>query len=156
MGKFDIVCVHIQFIRDYGDRRFPFDERMSRKLTCMIDEGVFLTDNSNLPADDLPTVLFSRTEHHEEHTFINLFSILAQGSHPTVKNRVVVEHTGNDDGDGEWKCLKDTTALSCVHIVDARHTLQKYLQCNPNATDPNAHHGTLQGIMTFIVISSIC
>jgi hypothetical protein len=30
MGKFNVVCVHTRFLRDYGDQRFPFDERMSR------------------------------------------------------------------------------------------------------------------------------
>jgi hypothetical protein len=66
-----------------------------------------------------------------------------------MKNRVVVEHIGNDDGDGEWKCYKDLKALDCIHIVDARHTLQKYLHGDPNATDPNAQHGSHQGSANF-------
>ena len=32
MGKFNVDCVHIRFVRDYGDRRFPLDERMSRRF----------------------------------------------------------------------------------------------------------------------------
>jgi hypothetical protein len=60
----------------------------------------------------------------------------------------VVEHTGTDDGNGEWKCHKDSKAADCVHIVDARHTLQKYLRSDPNATDPNAKQDC-QGILFF-------
>ncbi len=36
MGKINIICVHIRFLRDYGDQRFPFDERMSRMLNGLI------------------------------------------------------------------------------------------------------------------------
>lgn len=33
MGKFNVACVHIRFICDYGDQRFPVDARMS----CMLN-----------------------------------------------------------------------------------------------------------------------
>src|SRR5258705_11600709 len=71
-----------------------------------------------------------------------------------MKNRVVVEHLGNDDGDGEWKCHKDSKALGCVHIVGARHTLQKYLHGDANATDPNAPDGSHQG-STYLIVFHI-
>ena len=96
--------------------------------------------------DDCQTVLFSRTAHHEDDVYVNLFSALPRGTYPSIKNRVVVEHTGNDDGEGRWKCYKDSKAIDCTHIVDARHTLQKYLHGDPNATDPNAQDGAHQGI----------
>lgn len=94
--------------------------------------------------------MFSRTAHHVQDVYINLFSVLSRSAQPNIKNRVVVEHTGNDDGDGEWRCCKDPKATDCVHIVDARHTLQKYLQGDPNATDPNARHGAFQGMTELI------
>jgi hypothetical protein len=85
---------------------------------------------------------------------MNLFSVLPRGAYLSVKNRVVVEHTGKDDGDGEWKCYKDLKATDCVHIVDARHMLQKYVQGDPHAMDPNAQHGAHQGITSLNELSS--
>ena len=85
------------------------------------------------------TFLFSRTEHHINDDFINLFSVLTHSEYPTIKNRVVVEHTGNDNGDGTWRCLKDTRMTTCPHILGARHCLQKYINADPNATDRNAN-----------------
>jgi hypothetical protein len=90
--------------------------------------------------------MFSRTAHHVQDAFINLFSVFSRSAQPNIKNWVVVEHMGNDDGDGEWRCCKDPKTTNCVHIVDARHTLQKYLQGDPNATDPNARHGAFHGM----------
>lgn len=87
---------------------------------------------------------------------MNLFSVLSSNSNPSIKNRVVVEHTGTDDGNGEWKCCKDSKAIDCLHIVDARDTLQKYLQGNPNATDPNAKHPQgMLGLLLYLFIALI-
>ena len=76
--------------------------------------------------------------HHMEAVYVNLFSVLSQTEYPSIKNWVVVKHTGRDDGDGEWSCYKDLNAHECAHIVDARNTLQKYLQGDPNASDLSA------------------
>ena len=94
--------------------------------------------------------MFSRTAHHVQDAYINLFSVLSQSAQPNIKNRVVVEHMGNDDGGREWRCCKDPKATDCIHIVDARHTLQKYLQGDPNAEDLNARHGAFQGMTELI------
>lgn len=95
-----------------------------------------------LVVDDTQTFLFARSEHHADDTYINFFSVLSRSAHSTIKNRVVVENTGNDEGFGEWKCHKDSRTTECVHIVDARHALQRYLHGDPNATDPNAGNGS--------------
>jgi len=94
--------------------------------------------------------MFSRTAHHVLDAYVNFFSVLSRNAQPSIKNRVVVEHIGDDEGGGEWRCCKDSKATDCIHIGDARHTLQKYLQGDPNATDPNARDGGFQGITDLI------
>lgn len=84
--------------------------------------------------------------------YVNLFSVLSRTEYPSIKNRVVVEHTGRDDGDGEWSCYKDSKAHECAHIVDARNTLQKYLQGDPNASDQNASRGAPQGASSIVIL----
>jgi len=142
-GKDNSTCVYICFLRDYGDHRFPLDDRMSGAfiitwLSYVPAERLFLV------VDDTQTFLFARSEHHADDTYINFFSVLSRSAHSTIKNRVVVENTGNDEGIGEWKCHKDSRTTECVHIVDARHALQRYLHGDPHAMDPNTRNGTPQ------------
>ena len=115
-----------------------------RYVGCSERLGVIIDQDLSV-VDDFQTFLFSRTAHHVEDVYVNLFSVLPRSAPLSIKNRVVVAHTGRDDGDGEWKCYKDSKGLDCLHIVDARHTLQKYLHGDPKASDPNATHGALQG-----------
>ena len=89
-------------------------------------------------ANENDSFLFSRTEHHLNDNYVNLFSVLVPSDYPSIKNRVVVEHAGNDDGDGTWRCFKDTRMVTCFHISLARHCLQKYLNGDPDAMDRNA------------------
>jgi len=86
-------------------------------------------------ANDNQTFLFSRSEDTANGSYVNIFSVLIGSEYSTIKNRVVVEHTGNDDGNGRWRCYKDTRATNCDHIVNARHSLQKYLNGDASARD---------------------
>jgi hypothetical protein len=135
---------------------YPVPSRLRRSAISLRRKNVLYVAHPHLctcltccTGDDCQTILFSRAVRHEEDTYVNLFSVLPQGSHSSVKNRVVVEHNGNDDGDGEWKCYRDSKSFDCVHIIEARHTLQKYLHGDPNATDLHAQHGAHQGITSF-------
>jgi hypothetical protein len=94
-------------------------------------------------ADENNTFLFSRTEHHLNDNYINLFSVLAQSEYPTIKNQVIVEHTGSDNGDGEWRCFKDARMVTCPHILRACHFLQKFINADPSATDRNIDEGLI-------------
>lgn len=60
---------------------------------------------------------------------------------PTLKNRAVVEHIGEDSGMGQWKCNRDTAAISCGHIVSARHCLQRHVTGDWNAMDSTLGEG---------------
>ena len=99
----------------------------------------FLIILINAIANEGETFLFSRAENHVNDHYINIFSVLAGSDYPTIKNRVVVDHTGTDDGNGTWKCFKDIRMVSCPHILIARHCLQKYINADPSATDLNAN-----------------
>lgn len=93
--------------------------------------------------------MFSRNASHMEDAFVNIFSVMSQSPYPSIKNRVVVEHTGSDNREGEWRCWKDSKMVNCGHIIEARHTLQRYLQGDPNALDLNASRG-IQGTQMFV------
>lgn len=64
-----------------------------------------------------------------------MFSVPSGTRFPTLKNRAVVEHIGDDTGNGKWKCNRDAAAISCSHIISARHCLQQHVQGNWNAQD---------------------
>ena len=133
-GRDNSCCFHVRFLREYASQQFPPDERMSGKIPLAIGFDEHL---NNLVENNNQTFLFSRTEHHVDDHYINLFSVFPQSPYPSIKNRVVVEHIGDDNGNGSWRCFKDSRATHCIHIVDARHSLQRYLHGDPNARDPN-------------------
>jgi hypothetical protein len=88
------------------------------------------------------TYLFSRVEDlMVDDSFVNYFSVPSLGNRPSIKNRVIVEHRGDDEGGGTWKCLKEPSASSCTHIVQARNALQRLLSGDPAATDPHVSSG---------------
>ncbi|KAF9522519.1 hypothetical protein CPB83DRAFT_733749, partial [Crepidotus variabilis] len=112
-------CLHTRFMSDYGDQKFP-------------DEEMVLNGPS-------VTYLFSRIQDVVvEGDFITHFSVTSQSDQSTVKHRVVVEHRGNNSGGGTWKCGRDRALNTCSHISEARNTLQRLIQVDPTATDPNA------------------
>jgi hypothetical protein len=76
--------------------------------------------------DDNTCFLFSRLEHHLEGYHTTLFSVVSRSAHPTIKNRVVVEHVGDETGLGTWKCYKDANTMDCAHIAEAKSSLQDY------------------------------
>jgi hypothetical protein len=79
-------------------------------------------------ASDNTTFLFSRSEHwHADGVYINLFSVVSRLAHVSIKNRLVVEHVGDDTGSGTWKCHKDVNSQNCPHIAEARSSFQKQM-----------------------------
>ncbi|KAK7059856.1 hypothetical protein R3P38DRAFT_3303589 [Favolaschia claudopus] len=82
LSRPDNPCVHQQFLTDYGEEMFPFDATMV---------------NSN---EDNTAVLFSRAE-LQEGVFLNHFSAPSSNSR-SLAGRVIVAHTGEDIGSGDW------------------------------------------------------
>ncbi|KAF9531644.1 hypothetical protein CPB83DRAFT_761155 [Crepidotus variabilis] len=119
-------CFHQRFLTGYGRHAFPFECEMN--------------DVSNL------TFLFSRVEDSLfGDTFTNHFSVVNHSGYNNVKNRVVVEHHGDNNGGGTWTCPKEPSASSCEHILRARNTLQQLLTCDPSAKDPSASGEVFNG-----------
>ncbi|KAF9521754.1 hypothetical protein CPB83DRAFT_778174 [Crepidotus variabilis] len=99
-------CFHQRFLLDYGEQEFPIERNMQ--------------DVQNI------TILFSRTwDTLLEDSFINHFSVANSSSHNTVKNRVVVEYSGDNRGGGNWTCVKEPSANSCEHIKHPKQTLRR-------------------------------
>lgn len=67
--------------------------------------------------------------------FMNIMSIPPPRD-ATIKNCMVVEYIGKDDGSGQWKCATDT-ASHCPHITVAHQSLQQHVQRDMGAKDSN-------------------
>ncbi|KAF9521277.1 hypothetical protein CPB83DRAFT_900904, partial [Crepidotus variabilis] len=81
-------CFHQRFLLDYGKQTFPV--------------GHLFNENPS------STILFSRVKDVLlEDAFINHFSVASHLGHNTVKNRVIVDHHGDDKGGGSWNCARD-------------------------------------------------
>ena len=66
------------------------------------------------------------------------FSVVSRSAFPTIKNRVIVEHVGDNTGSGTWNCYKDADAEKCEHIAEARSSLQRLLGIDLDITGLNA------------------
>ncbi|KAF7359299.1 CxC4 domain-containing protein [Mycena sanguinolenta] len=113
-------CVHQRFLSDYGEEFFPFDASFANRS----DEAV----------------LFSRQE-LEEGTFMNHFSSPSPNSR-SLNGRVIVVHTGQDTGAGQWLCIKDSPSQACSHISKCRDLLQRLVRVDPSATDETVGDGS--------------
>ncbi|KAK7030568.1 hypothetical protein R3P38DRAFT_3314231 [Favolaschia claudopus] len=120
LSRPDNPCVHQRFLTDYGDEVFPFD-------TAMTSIG----DNA---------VLFSRQE-LQEGVFLNHFSSPSSNTR-SLAGRVIVTHTGEDTGIGQWVCAKDAINQGCPHIAKCRDLLQKLVQADPTAIDEGLIDGS--------------
>ncbi|PPR05142.1 hypothetical protein CVT26_012228 [Gymnopilus dilepis] len=116
----DVPCLHARFISDPISRTFF---------------------TKALQVDDNRCFLFYRCEEASGDSHQNLFSVPSQTRFSNVKHRAVVEHRGDDTGEGRWKCNRDPGATSCPHIVAARHSLQQHLKGDWNARDDGVREG---------------
>ncbi|KAH9480806.1 hypothetical protein JR316_0007406 [Psilocybe cubensis] len=119
--------------------RFLIGKSASSESQTLLSDRQF-NDNENL------TFLFSRGESIIDGHFYNIFSTPSGTRYPTIKNRAIVEHLGEDSGTGTWKCNRDLGAVLCTHIALARHALQQYLQGDCEARDEsiNSSNGTVE------------
>ncbi|KAJ7693704.1 hypothetical protein B0H17DRAFT_932671 [Mycena rosella] len=115
LAKPDSPCVHEKFLSEYGREMF--------------EDDFILTGGSE------DVVLFSRQETTPD-CFLNYFSSPSLNSR-ALNGRTIVTYEGNDTGGGTWSCAKDASALTCVHISQSRHMLQKLVQTDPSARDLN-------------------
>lgn len=116
-------------------------------LTSNVDCPYSLLFMTNaFSGDPYRTFLCARVETAEDGIFDTIFSVPPPKVEfaTTVKQRAVVEYHGDDSGKGTWKCSKDASAISCPHIVQARHSLQQHIQCNIEAYDEEAGTGELE------------
>ncbi|PPQ83592.1 hypothetical protein CVT26_001389 [Gymnopilus dilepis] len=126
-------CLHIKFLEDHGDDRFPVDERL-------IDE-------------DDQCILFSRNvEQYDPLIYRNMFSAPTSSRFGSVKNRAVVQHLGPDTGLGTWTCSKHPKELTCEHIMSSRAILLRRVRPDTSTqTDlPNDNGSSGPGTDTFV------
>lgn len=92
------------------------------------------------------TFLCARYDTVQDEIYDTIFSVgpLQTEFSTTIKQRAIVEHHGNDKGQGTWRCSREPTATSCPHIVQARHSLQWHIQCDIDALDEDAGSGDLE------------
>ncbi|KAJ6542680.1 hypothetical protein B0H19DRAFT_957773 [Mycena capillaripes] len=119
LSRPDELCVHQQFLADYGEELFPFDAK-------------FTNDTTN-------AVLFSRQE-LEEGIYLNHFSSPSPTSR-SLAGRVIIVYTGEDTGSGQWVCPKDSNR-GCAHVTKCRNLLQQLVQVDPTATDEGVRDGS--------------
>ncbi|KAJ7129700.1 hypothetical protein C8R44DRAFT_839598 [Mycena epipterygia] len=108
----DSRCVHECFMAEYGPELFPID-------------GAFSSWSST------DSVLFSRQETVEA-SYLNHFSSPSANSR-SLNSRTVVTYEGDDSGDGNWFCAKDSGTRTCYHINKCRDMLQKLVLADPLA-----------------------
>ncbi|KDR65237.1 hypothetical protein GALMADRAFT_50349, partial [Galerina marginata CBS 339.88] len=126
-GRQNNQCIHVRFLLDHGDEKFPIDHRMTGKIW-----------------EENKTFLFSRNvECYEPLTIHNVFSVPSPGVLESIKNRAVVEHFGDDTGSGVWRCSKDPNIRNCRHILFARDSLQQHVQMDHLATDTNTERNLI-------------
>uniref|UniRef100_A0A8H8CF18 HMG domain-containing protein n=1 Tax=Psilocybe cubensis TaxID=181762 RepID=A0A8H8CF18_PSICU len=106
-----------------------------RYLTEELPHNATVNEVSLSAYQEARAFLFYRNEGVMDNFYTNIFSIPTSTRFPTIKNRSIVEHYGDDSGNGTWKCSRDQGATSCSHIVQARHALQKYIHGDWNAQD---------------------
>ena len=90
-------------------------------------------------------ILFSEVEMAEDGWMIHHFSVASQPpAHNNIKARVIVAHTGRNDGSGDWECWQHRRAVNCYHINRSRDTLRQIVERDIDAHDPNAIRGQVQ------------
>ena len=91
------------------------------------------------------TFLCAHEKTAEDGTYETVFSVPLPRSDlsTTIKQRAVVQHRGDASGKGTWQCSKDLMAMSCPHIVQARHSLQQHMKCDVDAYDEGAGLGEI-------------
>ncbi|KAG6810513.1 hypothetical protein H0H92_011540 [Tricholoma furcatifolium] len=102
-------CVHCRFLTQFGQQEFFDDE--------------------DFPLDIGRIQLVFRDIVEGCH----LFSVETPGKHG-LKPRAMVQHEGNVDGGGIWRCSKDGSH-GCSHVQMARDYLQQLIYMNPAARD---------------------
>ncbi|KAF9471709.1 hypothetical protein BDN70DRAFT_779241, partial [Pholiota conissans] len=125
-GRKNSDCFHIRYLLELQSTKFP--------------------PIPDLADDPYRTFLCAQFETAQDGIFDTIFSVPPPRAEyaTTIKQRAIVEHHGDDNGKGTWKCSKDLTATSCPHIVQARHSLQQHIQCNLDAHDDDAGTGSLE------------
>ncbi|KAH7867774.1 uncharacterized protein C8R40DRAFT_1063683 [Lentinula edodes] len=104
-GQGDFSCIH---------------QRYFRKCISPNQEG-----EENVPERLARIVLFHR-ESVSSGQVIHRFSVSKNGGTTSLHGRAIVIHEGRDDGDGLWRCLRDST--QCIHIAAARRYLKNGIQ----------------------------
>ncbi|KAG6810147.1 hypothetical protein H0H92_013087 [Tricholoma furcatifolium] len=115
----ELDCVHVRFLVQFGQQEFP--------------------DNEDLPAGLGPVRLVFRDISEGRH----LFSVETPGK-PGIKPRAIVQHEGNIDGAGIWRCAKDG-GQGCPHVQKARDYLQQLIYQDPTARDKTQLSQALDG-----------
>ena len=96
-----------------------------------------------MSADETKPVLFSRVEGVGD-LMVNSFVVIDSSSRMKgIKGRLIVTHTGKDDGSGGWSCSKDRKALNCSHINSCRDKLRQLVTKNADAIDEEANRGQI-------------
>ncbi|KAG6827546.1 hypothetical protein H0H92_011353 [Tricholoma furcatifolium] len=111
----EMDCVHARFLAQFGREEFP--------------------DDADLPVELGPVRLVFRDLSEGRH----LFSVETPGKHG-IKPRALVQHEGNIDGAGAWRCSKDG-GQGCGHIQKARDYLQQLIMMDPSARDTTKLQG---------------
>lgn len=132
-------CYHVQFLEGELSEQYIQDQATFvtiGQLSCIHYDisDLFLT-LADAEDEENRAFLFIRNESSVQGIFHNVFSVPSGTRFPTLKNRAVVEYIGEDSGMGQWKCNRDGGAISCIHIISARHCLQQHVKGDWNAED---------------------
>ena len=114
-------CVHKRLIKDDLDLSDLFPVLCTGENFLML-RVVFRQPTRESDTTPENCVLFSR-ERLESGLFKCLFSV-ALPQQALMKSRVIVTHKGDNLGNGDWRCLKDSGTQSCQHIIQAQSYLR--------------------------------
>lgn len=90
--------------------------------------------STDIGGDD-KVIMFLTCEGIAEDTVECTFSVPLRGREKTIRNRAIVSYVGLENGEGVWKCFKDSGTESCGHIPRARKVLRKWKNTEAEADE---------------------
>lgn len=80
---------------------------------------------SNAGGED-KVIMFLTGEGIAEDTLECTFSVPLPERERTIRNRAIVNFVGLENGEGDWKCFKDSGIENCGHVRRARKVLRRW------------------------------